>query len=83
MAYDETTPMKQMVAGPCLSMQELGLAKKRMMNQLTGGRESSEMVVSKYFKRPESPEETVNIKNTKVNLNNSVMSESWHVKRDD
>jgi hypothetical protein len=52
---EETTPMKQLVAGPCISLDEVLQSKKRMLNQLTGGEEQQEKVISKYFKRPEDP----------------------------
>jgi hypothetical protein len=71
--------MKQMVAGPCLTLQEVNESKKRMFQQLTGRKEESEILVSKYFKKPESPGEMVNLRAVK----NSFTSESWHVKRDD
>lgn len=79
---EETTPMKQMVAGPCLTMQEISQSKKRMFKDLTGGEDESEILVSKYFKRPGSPsDQLVDLRGAKAQA--GVTSESWHVKRDD
>ena len=84
---EETTPMKQLVAGPCISLDEVLQSKKRMLNQLTGGEEQQEKVISKYFKRPEDPQEQnfVNLKALKSSPPKplTMQSENWHVKRDD
>jgi hypothetical protein len=48
--------MKQMVAGPCISLHEVMRSKKRMLQELTAREEPEEILVSKYFKRKEDSE---------------------------
>lgn len=47
--------MKQLLAGPCMNINEMVQSKKRMINQLMAGEEPQEKMLSKYFKRPEEP----------------------------